>query len=90
MTFRPKNTQERVLHRLKITRGHLSKVIDMVEKGEYCIDVIHQSQAVQRALKETDSVLLEYHLKTCVADQIRKGQRDKAVLEVIKVFEKKS
>jgi len=90
MTFRPKNTQERVLHRLKIARGHLGKVIDMVEKGEYCIDVIHQSQAVQRALKETDSVLLEYHLKTCVADQIRKGQRDKAVLEVIKVFEKKS
>ncbi|OGY16202.1 MAG: hypothetical protein A3H88_03240 [Candidatus Blackburnbacteria bacterium RIFCSPLOWO2_02_FULL_44_9] len=90
MTFRPKNTQERVLHRLKITRGHLSKVIDMVENGEYCIDVIHQSQAVQRALKEADGLLLEYHLRTCVADQIKKGQRDKAVLEVVKVFEKKS
>lgn len=90
MTFRPKNTQERVLHRLKIARGHLSKVIDMAEKNEYCIDVIHQSQAVQKALKEADNVLLEYHLKTCVADQIKKGQGDRAVLEVVKVFEKKT
>lgn len=89
MTFRPKNTQERVLHRLKIARGHLSKVIDMAEKDEYCVDIIHQSQAVQKALKEADNLLLEYHLKSCVADQIKNGQTDKAVLEVLNVFKKK-
>ena len=69
--FRPKNPKERILHRLKIARGHLDKVISMVEKDEYCIDVLHQSTAVQRALSETDDVVLENHLQTCAADAIK-------------------
>jgi len=88
MTYRPKDTQERILHRLKISLGHLRKVINMVEKDEYCIDIIHQSQAVQRALKETDSVILENHLKTCVADAIRKGKKNETISEVMNVFNK--
>lgn len=88
--YRPKDIQERVLHRLKIARGHLNKVISMVEEGKYCIDVIHQSQAIQQALKETDNVILENHLKTCVADSIKKGHDDEAITEVMNVFNKKS
>lgn len=86
--YRPKDTQERVLHRLKIARGHLDKVISMVEKDEYCIDVLHQSHAVQAALKQTDGVILENHLKTCVADSFKKGNIDEATKEVMEVFEK--
>jgi len=86
MTYRPKDTQERILHRLKISLGHLKKVINMVEKDEYCIDIIHQSQAVQKALKETDSVILENHLKTCVADAIAKGKKNETITEVMNVF----
>ena len=40
----------KVLHRLKIAKGHLSKVIEMVEKGEYCLNVIQQTQAVTSSL----------------------------------------
>lgn len=87
--FRPKNTQERILHRLKIARGHLEKVIKMVEEQDYCIDVLHQSQAVQSAIKETDNLLLENHLKTCVADGIRKGESENVIKEVMEVFKKK-
>lgn len=87
--YRPKDTQERILHRLKIARGHLDKVIKMVDKQEYCIDVLHQSQAVQAALKETDSVILENHLKTCVADSFKKGNKTQAIKEVMEVFKKK-
>lgn len=87
--FRPKNTQERILHRLKIARGHLEKVISMAEDQEYCIDVIHQSQAVQSALKEADHALLENHLKTCVVDQIKKGNAEESTKEIMKVFKKR-
>ncbi|MBI2074963.1 MAG: metal-sensitive transcriptional regulator [Candidatus Levybacteria bacterium] len=86
--FRPKDTQERILHRLKIARGHLEKVIKMVEEDTYCIDVLHQSQAVQSALRETDHVILENHLKTCAADAITKGKKDEAIKEVMEVFKK--
>jgi DNA-binding FrmR family transcriptional regulator len=86
--YRPKDTQERILHRLKIARGHLDKVIKMVEKDEYCIDVIHQMQAVEAAIRETEGVVLENHLKTCTADAIRNGKKEEAVAEVMKVFQK--
>lgn len=88
MSYRPKDTKERILHRLKIARGHLNKIISMVEDDTYCIDIIHQSQAVQKALKEADQVILENHLKSCVADAMKQGRRDEAVAEVMQVFKK--
>ena len=87
--YRPKDTQQRILHRLKIARGHLNKIIKMVSQQEYCIDVIHQSQAVQRALEEVDSVILENHLRTCVVDHIKKGNINVSTEELMKVFRKK-
>lgn len=86
--YRPKDTQERILHRLKIAKGHLTKVISMVEGGEYCIDVIHQSQAVQRGLQEADGVVLENHLQTCVASAIKKGKDKTVINELMNVFRK--
>ncbi len=88
MTYRPKDTTERILHRLKIARGHLDKVIDMVARDEYCIDIIHQSMAVQAALRETDQVVLKNHMETCVADSIRKGRATEVIDEVMKIMEK--
>lgn len=88
MAYRPKDTQERILHRLKIAQGHLKKVIQMVGEDKYCIDILHQSQAIQKALKETDNLMLENHLKCCVADAIQKGKRDQAITEVLEVFKR--
>ncbi len=88
MAYRPKDLQERLAHRLKITRGHLNKVIKMVENGEYCIDVLHQSQAIQKALKEVDNLILENHLKTCASDAISKGRKNEAIAEIMQVFKK--
>ena len=86
--YRPKDTQERILHRLKIAQGHLKKVIQMVEGKEYCIDVIHQCQAVGRALDAVDSLILENHLKTCVVDHIKKGQSETTIKEIMDVVRK--
>jgi len=88
MSYRPKNTKERIIHRLKITQGHLKKVQDMVEGDEYCINIIHQSQAIQKALKEIDHLVLEEHLKGCVSDAIKAGKSEDAVLEVMEILRK--
>ncbi|MFA5770041.1 MAG: metal-sensitive transcriptional regulator [Patescibacteria group bacterium] len=84
------DNNKKVLQRMKIARGHLDKVIDMVEKGEYCLDVIQQSQAVQSALSKADEVILENHLRTCVKESMMTGKDvDKKVDEVIEVFKRK-
>lgn len=90
MSFKPKNLKDRILHRLQIAQGHLKKVLTMVEKDQYCIDVLHQSQAVQQAIKETDNLILENHLKTCVADAIGNGKKNQAITEIMQVFKKNS
>lgn len=87
----PRDTsiQHTILHRLSIARGQMDSIIAMVKSGTYCIDVIHQSLAVQAAMKKVDEVILENHLKTCVAEEIRKGNTKEVIDEVMKVMEKK-
>ncbi len=87
--YRPKDIQERILHRFKIARGHLNKVVNMIEEDEYCIDIIMQSQAVQKALKTADDLILETHLRTCATNAIKKGNQDKAISEIMNVFKRK-
>lgn len=90
MTYRPKDAHERITHRLKIARGHLDKVIKMMDEDAYCIDVMHQIIAVESGLKETGNLLLENHLKGCVADAMVKGKKEEAIKEVMEVFKKLS
>lgn len=85
---RDRSVQHTILHRLKIARGQLGRIIEMTESGHYCIDIIHQSHAVQAALRETDQITLKNHMKTCVADSIRKGKANEVIDEVMKVMEK--
>lgn len=86
---RDQSIERSILHRLAIARGHLERIIEMVKNGHYCIDVVHQSMAVQAALKEVDQVVLKNHMETCVADSIRKGQANEVIDEVMKIMEKK-
>lgn len=85
---RNQSVQQKLLHRMKIARGHLDRVIRMMEKGSYCVDVIHQSLAVQAALRATDQEILRNHMQTCVAEEIRKGNSEEVIEEVMKVMEK--
>lgn len=77
-----------IINRLKIAEGHLKKIREMVEKNAYCIDVLHQSQAVEAALKEIDSLILSNHLNTCVVESIKKGKSKEVIDEVMAVFKK--
>ncbi len=81
------NTRKKVAQRLKIAIGQLHKVLSMVEEDAYCIDVLHQSQAVESALKKIDALLLDNHLKTCVVDQLKNGKQE-AIKEVMEVFKR--
>jgi DNA-binding FrmR family transcriptional regulator len=80
--------KHRLLHRLQISQGHLGKVISSVREDEYCMDIIHQSQAVRAGLKKFEEQLMHNHLSTCVVDQVRAGQTDQVVSEVMKIMKR--
>lgn len=79
-----------IIHRLKITHGHLGKVIRMVEEKKYCIDILNQSLAVQNALKKVDAIILDNHLNSCVVSAISRNKKSQETInELLAVFKKK-
>ena len=83
-----KTLKRQLLTRYRIALGHLEKVIRMLDKDDYCIDIVHQSIAVQAALRKADHEVLRNHLKTCLSEDIKKGKSKKTIDEVMKVLEK--
>jgi CsoR family transcriptional regulator, copper-sensing transcriptional repressor len=78
------------MHRLKIVRGHLDKIIDMVEKDGYCLDITQQTQAVQSSLGKVNEIILEHHLKTCVKDAMKNNSDvNEKIEEIMQVFRRK-
>ena len=76
--------------RLRSIEGHVRGVQRMVEEGAYCIEIIKQTQAIQRALDKVSALLLEGHLKHCATTAIRAADpadRERTIQELLEVFE---
>ena len=82
------DTKSQSSRRIKIIKGQLEGLMKMIEADEYCTDLLDQSLAIQNSLKSLDSLILERHLKTHVADQF-KNQKERAIKELLKVFKRK-
>jgi DNA-binding FrmR family transcriptional regulator len=59
----------------------------MVDDDAYCIDVLKQTYAVERALKRFEAELLRGHLASCVPSALREGRKDEILAELGDVFE---
>ncbi|KKR78981.1 MAG: Copper-sensing transcriptional repressor csoR [Candidatus Nomurabacteria bacterium GW2011_GWA2_40_9] len=81
--------KQKIIRRLKILEGQLRGLQDMINKDKYCVDVITQTSAVKQGLSNIEDMLLEGHLGHCVVNQIKKGENEKAVSEILKVYKLK-
>ena len=63
-------THSENIARLSRVEGQIKGVKRMVDDGEYCIDIITQIQAARSALQSVSKIILEKHLKHCVADAL--------------------
>jgi len=71
-----------VVRRLSRVEGHVRAIARMVEENRDCPMVLLQIGAVEAALRKITELVIEDHIKTCVAEAIRDGRRDKAVQEL--------
>lgn len=78
-----KNT---IIKRLKIIEGQVRGLQGMVDKEEYCIDIINQSLAVKNSLSNIEDLILENHLTSHVVEQIKTGKESKATKEIISIY----
>ena len=65
--------KDALLKRLRRIEGQVRGLQKMVESETYCIDVLTQISAANRALQAVALELLEDHLAHCVADATREG-----------------
>lgn len=84
-----KENKKACVTRLKKIEGQVRGLQKMIEEDTYCIDIITQTSAVRSALKSLEDVMLESHLQSCVIDQVKNGQEEKAVSEILKVYKLK-
>lgn len=86
-----KKSGKEVANRLNYVVGHLKANLRMVEEGRYCIDIIHQNEAVIAALRKVNEIILKNHLDTCVTEAIRgKSEKEKERVfgELMEVYKK--
>lgn len=75
------------LHRARIIKGQIERLIDAIDKEEYCTGLLHLSLTIQKSLKSLDSMLLENHLRTHVRHQMHTtGEVERAIKELIEVY----
>lgn len=61
-------TQRRIANRLKRARGQLDAVIEAVESGGSCRDVVTQLSAVSTALDRAGFVIVSSAMQYCITD----------------------
>ena len=76
-----------LINRLNRVEGQVRGIRRMVEENAYCPDILVQVQAATAALNAFNRVLLDSHIRTCVAGDIRAG-RDDAADELVRILGK--
>lgn len=66
--------KDSILKRLRRIEGQVRGISRMVDEDQYCIDVLTQVSAVNKALEAVALKLLDDHLGHCVADAIAAGR----------------
>ena len=76
-----------LLNRLSRIEGQIRGLKGMVEKDDYCADILTQAAAANAALNAFSRELLSNHLHSCVVHDIRDG-KDETIDELLGILQK--
>lgn len=82
---------EATIKRLKRIEGQVRGIARMLEEDRYCIDILHQMQAVKSAFARAESEILKDHAAHCVEEAIVSGDTEaqrKKISELVDLFDK--
>lgn len=83
--------KQKTIINFKKVQSLMGKIIKMVEKDEYCIDIMQQNLAAIGLLKSAHQKLMRNHLSTCFKkafeskNEKRKQEMIEEILKVIKL-----
>jgi len=87
MTARDQKLKNNLIRRLNQIEGQIRGIRGMVEKDQYCDDILNQVAAARSALSSVAKLILENHIRGCVVDRI-KNNDDEIVDELLETIRK--
>lgn len=83
------NTQkEKALLGCRKTQSLLATIVRMLERNEYCIDIMQQTLSAIGLLKSANQMLMEGHLNECFRQAIASGDEEREremIQEILRV-----
>ena len=76
-TARSEKEKRDLINRLSRIEGQIRGIRGMLENDLYCVDILNQAAAAGSALDSFSRALLEEHIRTCVAQDLREGNQEK-------------
>ncbi len=85
--FRHSYTRDRaqLLRRLSRIEGQVRGIGRMIEREEYCVDILQQTAALRAAIDAVSIMVLEDHVQGCIRTAAERGEADQYVDEVLDV-----
>ena len=74
-----------LLRRLSRMEGQVRGVARMIEREEYCIDILQQTAALRAAVDAVSLMLMEDHVAGCLVTAVRTGEAQTYTEEVMEV-----
>lgn len=74
-----------LVRRLSRIEGQVRGIARMIEREEYCVDILQQTAALRAAVDALSILVLEDHVQGCVRTAAERGEPDKYVEEVLDV-----
>lgn len=74
-----------LLRRLARMEGQVRGISRMVERDEYCIDILQQTAALRAAVDAVSLLLMEDHVDGCLATAVKTGDAAAYTEEVMEV-----
>ena len=71
--------------RLSRIEGQVRGIARMIERDEYCVDILQQTAALRAAVDALSILVLEDHVQGCVRTAAERGEADAYVAEVMDV-----
>jgi DNA-binding FrmR family transcriptional regulator len=76
--FRHSYTKDRagLVRRLSRMEGQVRGIARMIEREEYCVDILQQTAALRAAVDAVSVLVLEDHVQGCVRTAAERGEAD--------------
>jgi DNA-binding FrmR family transcriptional regulator len=76
------------LSSIRRIEGQVRGIEKMIEKGDYCIDILNQIKAVKNSITTVEGKILKKHLEECIKESLTGNNFETKVEEIVKILKR--